>query len=90
MILRCETILCTTINQITQLLITKLIIMKPREILDYLLPIFEEDPEQLRLELRCQFPNLQLCEISGYYYHGYSELIKAIAEIKGENLSLLI
>jgi len=65
--------------------------MNPREILDYLLPIFEENPEQLRLELECQFPDLQLGQICGYYYKGgYSKLIKAIAEIKDENLSLLI
>ncbi len=64
--------------------------MKPKEILDYLLPIFEEEPEQLALELRYQFPDLKLGEISGYYYHGYSKLIKTIAEIKGEELSVLI
>jgi len=61
--------------------------MKAREILDYLLPIFEETPEQLKLELNNQFPDLQVCEIKGYYYKGgYAELIKAIAEIKGEDL----
>ena len=65
--------------------------MKTKEILNYLLPIFEEDPKQLVVELNSQFPDLELNQICGYYYKGgYSKLIKAIAEIKRENLSVLI
>ena len=60
--------------------------MEPKEILDYLIPIFEEDPGQLIIELDANFPDLQIHQISGYYYHGYSKLIRAIAEIKREEL----
>lgn len=63
--------------------------MKHIEILDYILIIFEEDPEILVSEILTHLPNLQASQVSGYSCRGgYKELIKAIAEIKGEYLHL--
>lgn len=60
--------------------------MNEKEILEYLLPIWEEDEDRLLIEVEILKEQINLGKLSRYYYRGYKHLILRIAEIRGENI----
>lgn len=65
--------------------------MKAVEILDYLKTFYEEDEVQFLIEVESLRHQIKIGELTPYYYKGgYSDLIKAIAEILRVEISTLI